>query len=247
MKKVLEIIAKVAQWCGFGFFLLLAIGIGFHISSLFFLIAAVMIMPITPIKKVYEKIKFRTWMVALIIVGLLFFGAAFAPESEPAETPGGETSVTEQDKTDENEESAETPKQEEQVERTETEDESDVKEEDSVDEQTTPNETPEQTQNTLTVTTPEQTTPSTDSSQIKTSVQTPVEEETPNEQPENSSSNNENTGDTDNDDSNGTVVYRTPSGKRYHLDPQCGGANSYEVTMSAALNSGLTACQKCAM
>ena len=42
------------------------------------------------------------------------------------------------------------------------------------------------------------------------------------------------------------VVYRTPSGKRYHIDPDCGGKNSYSVTISKAKNAGLTPCKKCA-
>lgn len=41
-------------------------------------------------------------------------------------------------------------------------------------------------------------------------------------------------------------VYRTPSGKKYHLDAECGGKNSYPVTMDDALNAGLTPCSKCA-
>ncbi len=45
---------------------------------------------------------------------------------------------------------------------------------------------------------------------------------------------------------NGATVYRTPSGKRYHLDPECGGKNSRAVSQSAAIQSGLTPCQKCA-
>ena len=36
--------------------------------------------------------------------------------------------------------------------------------------------------------------------------------------------------------------YRTPTGKRYHLDPNCGGKNSYRTTNI----SGLTPCAKCA-
>ena len=36
--------------------------------------------------------------------------------------------------------------------------------------------------------------------------------------------------------------YRTPTGKRYHLDPNCGGKNSYKTTNI----SGLTPCAKCA-
>lgn len=45
---------------------------------------------------------------------------------------------------------------------------------------------------------------------------------------------------------NSRPVYRTPSGKRYHYDPDCGGKNSYSTTLNSAISSGLTPCQKCA-
>lgn len=41
-------------------------------------------------------------------------------------------------------------------------------------------------------------------------------------------------------------VYRTPTGKRYHLDAECGGKNSFETTLQDATSSGLTPCSKCA-
>lgn len=44
----------------------------------------------------------------------------------------------------------------------------------------------------------------------------------------------------------GSIVYRTPYGKRYHLDPDCGGKNSYTVTIDEATGAGLTPCKKCA-
>lgn len=44
----------------------------------------------------------------------------------------------------------------------------------------------------------------------------------------------------------GTGIFRTPSGKRYHLDPDCGGKNSFEVTLEEAKKAGLTPCAKCA-
>lgn len=44
----------------------------------------------------------------------------------------------------------------------------------------------------------------------------------------------------------GKSVYRTPSGKRYHFDPDCGGKNSYQTTLDAAKSAGLTPCKKCA-
>lgn len=45
---------------------------------------------------------------------------------------------------------------------------------------------------------------------------------------------------------NGRSVYRTPSGKRYHFDSECGGKNAYSVSLDDAKSSGLTPCQKCA-
>lgn len=40
----------------------------------------------------------------------------------------------------------------------------------------------------------------------------------------------------------GQCYYRTPTGKRYHLSPTCGGKNSYKTTNI----TGLTPCAKCA-
>lgn len=40
-------------------------------------------------------------------------------------------------------------------------------------------------------------------------------------------------------------IYRTPSGKRYHYDYDCGGKNSYEITLEEAIEAGLTPCEKC--
>lgn len=47
-----------------------------------------------------------------------------------------------------------------------------------------------------------------------------------------------------NNNSGGRAVYRTPSGKKYHFDPDCGGKNSYRTTMGAV--SHLSPCNKCA-
>jgi len=45
---------------------------------------------------------------------------------------------------------------------------------------------------------------------------------------------------------NGVTVYITPSGERYHLDPQCGGKNSRATDKEAAIRAGRTPCKKCA-
>ena len=55
------------------------------------------------------------------------------------------------------------------------------------------------------------------------------------------------TGTSDKTESNASYgIYRTPTGKRYHFDPDCGGKNSFKTTMSEALGAGLTPCKKCA-
>ena len=44
----------------------------------------------------------------------------------------------------------------------------------------------------------------------------------------------------------GTQKYATPYGKKYHLDPNCGGKHSYPTSDEAAAKRGLTPCEKCA-
>ena len=45
---------------------------------------------------------------------------------------------------------------------------------------------------------------------------------------------------------NSRTVYKTPTGKRYHFDPDCGGKNSTATTLNKAERIGLTPCAKCA-
>ncbi len=49
-----------------------------------------------------------------------------------------------------------------------------------------------------------------------------------------------------NTDASKEKVFRTPTGKKYHLKIECGGKNSYETTLTQALSDGLSACAKCA-
>lgn len=62
----------------------------------------------------------------------------------------------------------------------------------------------------------------------------------------NSSTKNSSSSSSNSNNTHGKIIYRTPSGKRYHFDPDCGGKNSYQVTLDAAKSAGLTPCQKCA-
>lgn len=66
--------------------------------------------------------------------------------------------------------------------------------------------------------------------------------------PSNSKNNNYsyNSGSVNNPNSGGSAVYRTPSGTKYHFDPDCGGKNSYQTTLDKAKRAGLTPCKKCA-
>ena len=43
----------------------------------------------------------------------------------------------------------------------------------------------------------------------------------------------------------GEHVYITPSGKKYHYSPSCGGENAFETTLEEALAEGKTPCKKC--
>jgi len=48
------------------------------------------------------------------------------------------------------------------------------------------------------------------------------------------------------EEDNSQTVYKTPTGKRYHFDPDCGGKNSTATTLDKAKSIGLTPCKKCA-
>ena len=47
-------------------------------------------------------------------------------------------------------------------------------------------------------------------------------------------------------DDGAETVYRTPTGKRYHLDSYCAGVNYIESTVEESTALGLTPCKKCA-
>ncbi len=47
------------------------------------------------------------------------------------------------------------------------------------------------------------------------------------------------------DTSEAKLVYKTPTGKRYHYSDTCGGGNSTAVDLGAAISFGLTPCKKC--
>lgn len=42
------------------------------------------------------------------------------------------------------------------------------------------------------------------------------------------------------------TVYKTPTGERYHLSPDCAGVNRIECSVEDAAATGLTPCKRCA-
>lgn len=42
-----------------------------------------------------------------------------------------------------------------------------------------------------------------------------------------------------------SIVYVTPSGKKYHLSKTCPGKNAKPITLEEAISSGRDACKKC--
>lgn len=79
----------------------------------------------------------------------------------------------------------------------------------------------------------------------ESTTETSTKEETTTEKQTSSQKETTTKKETNSPNSNGTAVYRTPSGKRYHYDPDCGGKNSYKISLDDAKSSGLTPCQKC--
>ena len=66
------------------------------------------------------------------------------------------------------------------------------------------------------------------------------------EQQKQNTSKNNSASSPNSNNTHGKQVFRTPTGKRYHFDPDCGGKNSYQTTLEAAKSAGLTPCKKCA-
>lgn len=74
--------------------------------------------------------------------------------------------------------------------------------------------------------------------------ESPDTEENPEEEPSGTEEDpEENPGETP--DPADRVIYGTPTGKRYHYDPDCGGVNSTPVTWEEVQQRGLTPCSKC--
>ena len=77
----------IAQWAFTGLFGICALGNGFHWSSLFLLLAAVLMAPIPAIRNWLKSIKIKNWLAITLAVVVFFVGMMGSPMSETSDNP----------------------------------------------------------------------------------------------------------------------------------------------------------------
>lgn len=75
----MKVVGKIVQWFFVAFFLMFILVSGVHISSLFFLLGAVLMMPIKPLRDLLKKIKIKSWLAILLSVVVVFTGIMLTP------------------------------------------------------------------------------------------------------------------------------------------------------------------------
>lgn len=217
----MKTISKIIQWFFAVTFALGALGTGSILSSIFVLIAAVLMAPIKPIREALLKIKIKGFIAVILSVVIFFVGLSFSPISEIPDNlddsiVSGQISDTSTTTTTTETTTEITTEESTTIPETTTK-ESTTEEEITTNKETTRKKAETTTKKTVTTTKKVETT---------TKKVTTTKKETTTEDV-------------------GPYVYRTPSGKRYHNDPECGGKNSYKVSLKDAKKSGLTACGTC--
>ena len=79
--------SQIAQWVFTGLFGICALGNGFHWSSLFLLLAAVLMAPIPAIRNWLKSIKIKNWLAITLAVVVFFVGMMGSPLSETPDNP----------------------------------------------------------------------------------------------------------------------------------------------------------------
>lgn len=79
--------SQIAQWVFTGLFGICALGNGFHWSSLFLLLAAVLMAPIPSIRNWLKSIKIKNWLAITLAVVVFFVGMIGSPMSEIPDNP----------------------------------------------------------------------------------------------------------------------------------------------------------------
>lgn len=75
----MKVVEKIVQWFFVAFFLMFILVSGVHISSLFFLLGALLMMPIKPLRDLLKKIKIKSWLAILLSVVVVFTGIMLTP------------------------------------------------------------------------------------------------------------------------------------------------------------------------
>lgn len=75
----MKVVGKIVQWFFVAFFLMFILVSGVHISSLFFLLGAILMMPIKPLRDLLKKIKIKSWLAILLSVVVVFTGIMLTP------------------------------------------------------------------------------------------------------------------------------------------------------------------------
>lgn len=260
-------IGNVLSWIGVVLIALIglgAFGSGDVFAGLILILIAIALLPISPIKDLWLKLpKKLKWLKAVCLTVLFLFGVSTASPAQEAPLPA-EPDTAEQ-VTMTSEEKDDGSKETKELLSKETKEEGKGESETKESEEKSPSTSIEKTDNdsflngtevpTTTTHTPSTTTktPVTTTTQtpVTTTTKTPVTTTTP---PVTTTAPPITTtkpvspggdGDADNDDTNGQIVYKTPTGKRYHIDPQCGGKNSIQTTLATAQQAGLTPCKTC--
>lgn len=84
----LKVILKILQWVYAGAVGVIALANGFHYSTLFLLLSAVLLMPLPAIRKLLrEKMKIKTWLAIVLAIVLFFAGATMSPIASPTSEP----------------------------------------------------------------------------------------------------------------------------------------------------------------
>lgn len=79
--------SQIAQWVFTGLFGICALGNGFHWSSLFLLLAAVLMAPIPALRNWLKSIKIKNWLAITLAVVVFFVGMMGSPLSETPDNP----------------------------------------------------------------------------------------------------------------------------------------------------------------
>lgn len=82
----MKVILSIIQWFFAITFVLFAFTTGSVISSIFVILAAVLMAPIKPIRNLLSKIKVKGWLAVILSIVLLFTGIAISPSLESTDS-----------------------------------------------------------------------------------------------------------------------------------------------------------------